>query len=247
MDSIFDNKSITIDKESLLDDLFLYLKSISNLDLIYRGSTNKNFKLIPSLYRFNLDNIEEVQKEYCFENDLFEGFDKYVEFKRLEFYQTLQHYGIRTKLLDFTTDPFIGLLFSVCDWPYSNNNSTKDGELIIFERNKFKTIKETDFDLLGDLLFEERNGINGIEVDEIDSKRKVSFSKSIRFINGVDTANERIRRQKGCFLLFPNLSEKIKSIHKNSVYKRIIIKSELKDIVIKKLKERNQLTMASIY
>ncbi len=63
MNSIFKKRSISINEEMLLDDLFCFLDEFEKDDkFIFRGSTNKTYKLIPSLYRFDLSDYEKVEK-----------------------------------------------------------------------------------------------------------------------------------------------------------------------------------------
>lgn len=245
---MFKQKNISkIDSEDKIELMFRELCFLSKeKNMIYRGLTNAGYELIPSLYRSSKDFVDRTYNE---ENNQFEIFDLFIKNEdKLEFYQALQHYGLKTKLLDFTHNPFIGLLFAVKDWPFSEDNRNKDGELLIFDSTQFEKIEQNDFSTFGELLFEERNGIAGIEYDDSFGKSTALFSKDIRFMDGIKNKNTRLVKQEGCFLIFPNMSESncFDPLSKERAYKRFIIKSSLKTKIENLLKERANICLLEL-
>lgn len=242
-------KYYSVANEKDVKRLFEELNELSKNDsLIYRGHTSDEFSLLPSMYRNDLLNEKVVEQVYINENAYLEAFEKYTNFdNKMEFFQTLQHYGMKTKLLDFTHNPFVGLLFAVEDWPLSNDNSQKDGELIIIDKSKYEQIECSHYDTLGELIFEERSGVSSLTYSYSNDKEiRAIFSKDPRYLDGI-AASPRIKRQDGCFLLFPNLDCKIKTIDKASAYKIYRIDSGIKAQIIKMLKEKCQISMDSLF
>ncbi|MCH7965023.1 MAG: FRG domain-containing protein [Bacteroidetes bacterium] len=91
-------------------------KKWRNHELWYRGVLNKDYKLVPSIYR------DEIWKyNITFAYNLFNEFIRparsfnkdYVNFNKWEWYQLQQHYGLPTRLLDWTQGSLIALYFSV--------------------------------------------------------------------------------------------------------------------------------------
>jgi hypothetical protein len=86
-------------------------------NLWYRGVSDSNFKLIPSFYRseFEIDCKEE--------HDIFNSFrlkaklliENSHNLDKIDWYSIMQHYGLPTRMLDWTTGSLIALFFALRD------------------------------------------------------------------------------------------------------------------------------------
>lgn len=108
------------------------------IDLFYRGQSDKQYKLVPSISRakenvpFHTSSLEvalinKAKNEYPV---LFSETDN-----PLDLLVKLQHYGIPTRLLDITANPLVALYFA-CE-----NNYNNDGEVFIMG-NQYETYFE---------------------------------------------------------------------------------------------------------
>lgn len=99
----------------------------------YRGQASIDFKLIPSIGRFFNNDIILLKQ---FEREIFDDFKrKYSLFtdarpkNDMEFLFLAQHYGLPTRLLDWTYNPLIALYFACC------SHMDKDG--VVFQGYPF--------------------------------------------------------------------------------------------------------------
>ena len=111
------------------------------IDLFYRGHSNCDYELLPSIERASIDVkysvsaleytlIKMAKNEYPV---LFSETDN-----PLDLLVKLQHYSIPTRLLDITTNPLVALYFACADKNNPDNNDN-NGEIFIFG-NQFETI-----------------------------------------------------------------------------------------------------------
>jgi hypothetical protein len=94
----------------------------------YRGHSNKNFQLVPSLFRLGRtesfstwDEVETYLME-CFKCEATPHLVSPPQ-NDLEWLALAQHYGLPTRLLDWTTNPLVALYFAVED------NSANDADV----------------------------------------------------------------------------------------------------------------------
>jgi len=104
--------------------------SSSALPIIFRGVSDKDYDLIPSIARGTKSGTHlDIN---ALENNLIAEFKRLSipELKKIpsldiEWLYLAQHYGLPTRLLDWSSNPMVGLFFAVC------SNEEKDGALYI--------------------------------------------------------------------------------------------------------------------
>lgn len=105
----------------------------------FRGQVNADWPLTPTLLRTFENNEPQIEASYL--KPLFHR--EYLPFiftiDPIGYLANCQHYGLKTRLLDFSRDFLIGLFFSCYDKndEYSNN----DGKLTIIENKQFPLLK----------------------------------------------------------------------------------------------------------
>lgn len=123
-------KTITINSiEAFLGHIYDFPETF-----FYRGHASIEFKLIPSIGRNYIVGQEKALLQY--EQEIFEDFKrKYSMFtdvrpkNDMEFLFLAQHYGLPTRLLDWTYNPLIALYFACC--------SHKEMDGVVFQRTLF--------------------------------------------------------------------------------------------------------------
>lgn len=114
------------EKPKTLSEFMEIIESIQNnsgLYLWYRGSSNSNYELIPSLYRhrYKKSKIELAELEHQLMTQFRLRSIPYVKNNfndpwDLTFF--MQHYGIPTRLLDWTENPLTALHFALINSPH---------------------------------------------------------------------------------------------------------------------------------
>lgn len=135
--------------ETIIKDLFQYREFISDKvnRYIFRGIEDIEFKLIPKIgrlydeYSLDKDTLTEI------ESNIFKTFTlKATEYQKLpdkDMYTLAlaQHHGLATRLLDWTTDPFVALYFAI------KNTNNKCSVVYAYEHGfNIKTKIEIDED-----------------------------------------------------------------------------------------------------
>ncbi|MFA0160708.1 FRG domain-containing protein [Vibrio splendidus] len=270
---------VEISTEAELD--VLLNKSIQP-NLFYRGMPNRSFIALTSFYRYYLKKYSPpyseqgishnghlkvtfpVIDEAKFISESFEVIDEFVHQLRrrgitLELpLQTIiglaQHYGLPTNLMDFTSDPLIGLYFATEPDEWNENEDCVLYESDIDTPNRITAHMAAE-GKLG--FFKNLNGYDEIYAHFMNSYRSIERedrTSKVPYIDEIDIKfNHRIRNQKGVFIYNPNsvpydvvmynVYDDPYVCEGRTVY---VIKAHLKDYVRKALTEKAK-TKAYIY
>ncbi|EKF9639286.1 FRG domain-containing protein [Vibrio cholerae] len=118
-------------KENKLESVETLLRNLPCFDenscvFLFRGHANKEFELLPSIYRRQqwFSNEDKIIREIIMRcpsefSSMTSSFEKLVK---------MQHYGLPTRLLDVTENPLVALYFACV----GEKHLDEDGELIVF-------------------------------------------------------------------------------------------------------------------
>lgn len=109
--------------EEIISKPILLFSANEQRDYFYRGHANKDWKLLPTLLRNK--NVHE-------DKELLEILDVNESDKRLISLAVAQHYGRKTRCLDFTSDYKVALYFACSP---DDADYDKDGAIIIIEKD----------------------------------------------------------------------------------------------------------------
>ena len=93
-----------------------YLSNNFNNDLWYRGVSHAKYELIPKVYRLHLQERNENYEWWIstdFTNKAKSFIPDHQNYSEWDWYFTMQHYGLPTRLLDWTEGALLGLYFAV--------------------------------------------------------------------------------------------------------------------------------------
>lgn len=133
----------------------------------YRGQANDSWGLKPSICResCNLTGSFEkmiIQEFISRRPDDFLGISN-----KFNFVAKMQHYGLVTRLLDFTSNPAIALYFACC------NSLDQDGEIFTFNTSRDDILMPKEADLIMDFYIEECN------LEEYYNKCKPKYNEDV--------------------------------------------------------------------
>ncbi|CAJ0792131.1 FRG domain-containing protein [Ralstonia holmesii] len=237
-----------------IDELIRRLNEFPN-NFIFRGHADASWDLASSLERVigARWSAEEARKFEEFSISQFQSkFHLYdrenVEpTSKLAWLSVMQHYGVPTRLLDFTESPYIALYFALEAYApqskadlsiFAIDYSGVMDRSIIHIKSKDNGFRETR-----ESLYAKQDGVFEDIVDR--------FSYPIAWVTEPKQLNARLDRQAGCFLLSGDRGVRIKDVLENSLYKdvsffKIHIAHELYEGIFALLRKMN-VTSKSLY
>lgn len=214
---------------------------VAHLKTLYRGHSDNTWKVIPSAFRDYDHFLNERLYLHEFQRQLPEACDGLSYFDILV---KAQHYGIPTRLLDFTLNPLVALYFA-CE-----KNSDKDGQVLIFQNSPVFTQEEITFQLIIHYIFKYKHGITWSSdmrqrlCKSLERSDDCYFIVSEELVERILTSsglpqfvlpklsNNRVRAQQGAFALFHTPVEKENVSNRNKSRKFAIPQRDI-DISIK--------------
>lgn len=206
------------------EELIETLNSLPN-HFLYRGHANAEWALQSSLERiigakwsseeakkfeeFSLLQFKPKFHLYDHENVMPES--------KLAWLSIMQHYGVPTRLLDFTESPYVALYFALEAYdPHSSN------DLAIFALD-YSEIMNRSIEHISakDDAFKETRSSIYEKQDEIFEKVVDRFSYDIVWITEPRQLNARLDRQSGSFLLSGNRGLKIQEVLESDPYSNV--------------------------
>ncbi|MGQ3096253.1 MAG: FRG domain-containing protein [Roseateles sp.] len=239
---------------SSVAQLLELLNSLPN-NYLFRGHADADWELQSSLERV-LGNEWTSENARKFEDLSLERFKSKFHLydkenvqptSKLAWLSLMQHYGIPTRLIDFTESPYVALYFALESYQYPSGKALSiyslDYSAIL--KNSAAHIKSKDHG------FDESSFSLWSRQDDIFDNTVDRFSYDIAWVTEPKLLNVRLDRQAGTFLLSGNRNMKIGEILGSSLYKdvdmnKIEIPSELAPGLFALLRKMN-ITSKSIY
>ena len=160
-DFIYDKEKIKLIKISSLKRYIEEIEKLLSSDMIfYRGHTNINYKVLPSLFR-NRKWIENESDMY--HEILLRCSDSFSKCRtNIDILAEMQHYGLPTRMMDITSNPLIALFFAC-------NKTDNVGEVIVFN------VPESE------MYYQD-----SLEVDALSSIPKLKYKKQKELLNALN-------------------------------------------------------------
>lgn len=144
--------------EEFLTELSTLTQNVdpTEYEIFYRGHENSAYQLVPNLLRNNSTKNPNGQAVKGIVNNEHEAFRDIVEKQPSEFAQCnsaieylvkMQHFGLKTRLLDITSNALIALYFTCTSSSNSTKDQNKTGQVIVFKLPKH-IIKHYDSDTI---------------------------------------------------------------------------------------------------
>lgn len=209
-----------------MDELARELNSLPNC-YVFRGQANAKWGLQSSLERL-LGNSWTSERARQFEDYAMSSFkSKYHIYcggehkpkSKLSWLSVIQHYGGPTRLIDFTTSPYIALYFAL-----ETYNPRTGDDFSVFYLD-YSALMDRSLDYIGrkDNRFRETRETMHERQDEIFHEVLDRYTYDVAWVSEPDESNLRIDRQYGTFLISGSLEKTMNEILSLDLYANVDI------------------------
>ena len=223
---------------SLIESVSEYIKYVEFLrnsfmpDIWFRGISRSSYKLVPSIYRnnvwnYNKSGAQDITNSFIHKAKIY--YSNKSRISKWEWYHLMQHYGVPTRLLDWTEGYLIALFFAVrnlssvsipsvwCINPFELNNFSS-GEVVYFTDPI--TRDEEDNEIVDKYLSD-------------DSADLPKYPIAIQ----PPCINERIASQRSCFTVNGVFRDAFSKIHADSKSKFQLVQLRISTSFAEKIKD----------
>ena len=210
-------------KISKLSDYMAYVEELPNEFKLSRGQSD-DYPLLPGALRLDKSGNRKYSKRVIrnfldqFKINSYQHLTNPWDIKNeIEWMLYAQHYGVPTRLMDFTTSHIVSLLFAV----EKSFQDDRENDAVVYFLNPSK---------LNDKTKEQTTIINISGDDKISSE-----GHDGPFVIQGRKLNSRIDAQKGMFVLFQDNDEPLNEYLDDDILKKVIICGEEKKNIIASL------------
>lgn len=245
---------ITEQRVTTIDELTFALNCLPN-HFVFRGQADATWGLQSSLERvlgdrwsadqarrFEKYSLDVFRSKYHVYNNV-----EHVPSSKLGWLSVMQHYGVPTRLLDFTTSPYIALYFALETYDPLNRKDFSifaiDYAALMQKSIEFVRGRDSRFVATQESIFRKQ--------DELYEDVLDRYSYDIAWVSEPDESNIRIERQSGTFLISGSLEKPIEAILRLPLYDstkilKLVIPSTLYEAVFVALRKMS-INSRSIY
>ncbi|WP_311031709.1 FRG domain-containing protein [Mesorhizobium koreense] len=192
----------------------------SNGGAWYRGVGDGRYKLLPSLLRFSRPHPKAEANLYADFWTMVEGTAIEETWERLSF---MQHFGVPTRLLDWTTDLNVALYFAIA---YSRKHGT--GDPCIWVLNPYRL----NIKYKGNMIIYDK--VDQVDFHYYDAVRANSFP-DMPIAMRPAWSNPRVRAQSGAFTLHGSIERPLEDLVDSRIVTRVLVNHSSVDAIREKL------------
>lgn len=137
MNKVLEILSQISDKSDKLNQYYNTANSQRKFSIVYRGQSNSGWGIIPSIFRGC--NCNQFVIEHRLINEYIAKFPEFSSQPKINAIADMQHYGIPTRLIDWTTNPLVALYFACNDEKQKEN----DGKIFIQAKDYYTTPQQS--------------------------------------------------------------------------------------------------------